>query len=562
MKKIICLIILIGCGLTANAQPKSKPNKCVFTLKTFDAVGTMIASSYGFFCGKNGEAVSNMSAFEGAAKATVIDGEGKERTVNCILGANRTYDIVKFKVDDKGLKSYLPVTNEPPSEGQKVWIIPYSFKKQPQMIPAKITNGEAIQDNRYWYYTLLMEKRPENVLSCPVVTEDGNVIGLFQPSSQNKDDVGFAVSAAFANDLKTTGLSINDAALKSTSIKKALPDNKDQAVLALYIAGSTLDSTRTATYTEMVEDFIAKFPTASDGYISRAQLAIVRRDYASADKDMKTALDVADKKEEVHYNLAKMIIQKELTDPSATFPSWTLDRAADEAAAAYACSPAAIYRDIQASVRTQQKRHHDAYTIYRQMMDSGEATAETFLNASRCKEILGDTVAAIALLDSAILTFSQPYLKVAAPYFIARAMLLTKAGRYRQAFNDFNEYERLMPTEVNDYFYYIRSQACIGGKMYQPALNDLATAISKSPSNPLYYAEKASLEIQVNLLDDAVQTASQCIAVDPENSDGYLFLGLALCLQGKKSEGRKNLEKAKSLGDTQAETLIRKYGTD
>jgi hypothetical protein len=45
----------------------------------------------------------------------------------------------------------------------------------------------------------------------------------------------------------------------------------------------------------------------------------------------------------------------------------------------------------------------------------------------------------------------------------------------------------------------------------------------------------------------------------PNYSDGYLFLGLAQCLKGNKDEGLKNLQKAKELGDPQADELIEKY---
>ena len=81
-----------------------------------------------------------------------------------------------------------------------------------------------------------------------------------------------------------------------------------------------------------------------------------------------------------------------------------------------------------------------------------------------------------------------------------------------------------------------------------------------SPKNDLYYSEKASLQVRVGLYDEAIETARQCIEVAPEHSDGYLFLGLSQCLKGQKAEGVKNLQKAKDLGDPQADGLIEKYG--
>mgnify|MGYP002523240319 CR=1 FL=1 len=133
------------------------------------------------------------------------------------------------------------------------------------------------------------------------------------------------------------------------------------------------------------------------------------------------------------------------------------------------------------------------------------------------------------------------------------------AGKYREAVSDMNDYEQLMASEMNARFYYIRHQAELEGHLYQQALNDIRRAVEMEPKETVYYAEKASLEIRVGLYDDALATAQACIAVAPDNSDGYLFLGLAQCLKGNKQEGIPNLQKAKELGDPQAEKLIEKY---
>ena len=79
------------------------------------------------------------------------------------------------------------------------------------------------------------------------------------------------------------------------------------------------------------------------------------------------------------------------------------------------------------------------------------------------------------------------------------------------------------------------------------------------PQYDLYYAEKASLQVRVGMFDEAIDTATKGIEVAPDHSDGYLFLGIAQCLKGQKAEGVKNLQKAKELGDPQADGLIEKY---
>ena len=173
--------------------------------------------------------------------------------------------------------------------------------------------------------------------------------------------------------------------------------------------------------------------------------------------------------------------------------------------------------------------------------------------------MLRDTTAMLALMDSTLATFTKPYLKEAAPYLWARAEARRDAGKYRDAVADMNDYETLMAANVNDNFYYVRHQTEIQGRLYQQALNDISRAIQIDPQEILYYAEKASLEIRVGMYDEAIATAQECISLDANNSDGYLFLGLAQCLKGEKVEGIKNLQKAKELGDPQADGLIEKY---
>ena len=50
-----------------------------------------------------------------------------------------------------------------------------------------------------------------------------------------------------------------------------------------------------------------------------------------------------------------------------------------------------------------------------------------------------------------------------------------------------------------------------------------------------------------------------CIETAPDFSDAYLVLGLAQIKTGNKSEGMANLNKAKEMGNLQAQPLIEKY---
>ena len=282
-------------------------------------------------------------------------------------------------------------------------------------------------------------------------------------------------------------------------------------------------------------------------------------DFAAAERDMEQALKFADPKDDAHYNYARMIYNKEIYQSAQPYAGWSLDKALQQIQAASSINPQPTYRKLEGDILFAKQQYNEAFGIYNNLLSTNLRSAELFFAAARCKEMQKDTTAMLALMDSTINMFSRPYLKEAAPYLWARAEARRNAGRYRDAVNDMNDYETLMTATVNDNFYYIRHQAEIQGRLYQQALNDINRAIQMNPNEILYYAEKASLEIRVGLYDQAIVTAKECIALDADNSDGYLFLGLGQCLNGQKEEGIKNLQKAKELGDTQAEGLIEKY---
>lgn len=558
MKRLLISLSVIICYLallpaTAGAQPSwvKKATKSVFTLKTFAADGSLIASSNGFFVGSNGEAISNFTPFKGAARAIVIDAGGKEWPVSGIMGANDMYDVVKFRVEAQKTQP-LVVASAIAPVGSNVWFLPYRDTKNVRQ--GAVRKAEKFM-NAYAYYTVALQISELNV-SCPLLNDNGEVLGLMQQPASAKDSLSYAVSALFADSLKITGLSLNDLSLRQTQIRLELPDNMQEALLMMYMANSAADS---ATYVRMMDEFIRKFPNAYDGYVYRAQFAAGNGHYADAERDMQQALKVADKKEEAHYAYARIIYNKEIFQSDKPFAAWSLDKALEEVRTANSLQPSPTYSQMEANILFAQKKYDEAYTIYQALTKTNLSGAEIWFSAARCKELQKDTTAYLALLDSTMSTFSKPYLKEAAPYLWTRANARMDAGKYREAVVDMNDYEQLMAANVNARFYYIRHQAEIGGHLYQQALNDITRAIQLEPKEVLYQAEKASLQIRVGLYDDAITTARECIATDGQASDGYLFLGLAQCLKGNKKEGLPNLQKAKELGDPQAESLIEKY---
>ena len=539
--------------LPLSAQPNwaKSATKSVFTLKTFSSDGSLIASTNGFFTGTRGEAVSNYAPFKGAARATIIDAAGKEWQVTGILGANDMYDVVKFRVNCPKSQP-LAISQSIAPIGSNTWLLPYHETKNLKNGPVR--KAETIFGD-YAYYTVAMNMT-ENLVSCPLLNDAGEAIGMMQQPASDKDTLSYAVSARYVDSLKITGITFNDPTLKLTQIKKELPTDIQEATLALYLSSSVVDS---STYVSLIEDFIRQFPGAPDGYVYRAQQETAGGDFASAEKDMEQAIKVSDKKEEAHYSYARMIYNKEIYQSDQPFAGWSLDKALSEIQAANSLNSQPTYRQLEAHILYAQQKYDEAYQIYTELTGTNLRSADVFFSAARCKEMLKDTTTMLALMDSTMNTFSKPYLKEAAPYLWARAQARRDAGKYRGAISDMNEYEELMAANINDNFYYIRHQTEIQGRLFQQALNDIDRAIQINPQETLYYAEKASLQIRVGHYDGALATAQECINLDANNSDGYLFLGLAQCLKGNKAEGIQNLQKAKDLGEPQAEALIEKY---
>ena len=109
----------------------------------------------------------------------------------------------------------------------------------------------------------------------------------------------------------------------------------------------------------------------------------------------------------------------------------------------------------------------------------------------------------MALLDTAVNVQKGA---ASAPYVLARGLQYDNDGDYRKAFLDYLTYDSLMNNNATADFYYTKYKCEMKIRQYQPALNDIAHAIVLTRTEPLYYAEMASLQLRVNKLEDAVKT--------------------------------------------------------
>ena len=334
----------------------------------------------------------------------------------------------------------------------------------------------------------------------------------------------------------------------------ALPDKQDQALLMLMLEAGQTSPSR---YLRYVEDFIHKFPKSVEGYVSKAEFYLAQSDFGKANATMQTALSMADKKDEAHYNLAKLIYQKEIKQANMPYPQWNLDLALAETNRAYALNPLPLYKHLEAQIVYFKGEYAKAYEQFMALTKTNLRNGELFYEAAQCKQQLKAPFAEIlTLLDSAV-TAQDAHLS--APYVLARGTALHGAQQYKKAMADYNRYDSLMLGRASHDFYYTRALCEVQLRQFQQALNDFAHAIVLNRAEPTYYAELAQLQLRVNQKDDAVATADLGLRIAPNYPDLYLIKGLALVNDNKKNEGLAALNKAKELGDTRADDLIKKY---
>ena len=527
-----------------HAQPAVVKNaaKSVFSLTTFSADGSLLGSGHGVFVGTDGEAVSALKPFDGAARAVVIDAQGNKMNVTRILGLNETYDVIHFRVDGKTTPA--PIASVASAAQQDAWLVGYGLKS-PEIKATRVKSVEKFMD-KYNYYILPMNA-PDNTTGCPFVNMYGQVIGLLQMSTTSFDT--HAVDAAYARSLTSSALSFN----RNIGIPVALPADENQARLFLIMAGQSGDSLK---YVSAADDFIRQFPALNDGYNARAFIEAAAGEYDRADETMKTAIRKAAPRDEAHYNYAKLQYDNALYGRH-----WTLDGAYAEASEACRISPEPLYRHLQAQIHYARNEYQQALDILQQLSaDKKFSTPELLHEQALCRDKLNaPATEVIALLDSAINTTDTLRLNEAAPYFFTRAQIYDREGQYREAVFDYTRYEYLMQGRLGAPFYHLRGQAAMKGRLYQQGLGDLAHALLLEPGEPTYYAEMANAQLRVNKPEEAIETARRCVNLAPEYAEGYLLLGLAQVQAKQKAEGLANLRKAKELGNEQAESLIEKY---
>lgn len=540
---IIMTLVLCASSLMAQPGPVQKVSKSVFTLTTFNKDGGIIASTQGVFIDNKGTAISTFKPFVGATKASIVDASGKSMNVDAILGADELYDVAKFRII--GATTAAPIASKASVAGEKVWLVPYSIKKSPFQ-QEDISSVENFMTT-YNYY-IFSSSVPENAVGCPFVNKNGQVIGLMHTNGQTT-----AIDANYAKQLKVTGLSTLDAALRETGIRTALPDTEQDAITMMTLKKGQIP---VDVYNEYTQEFINKFPTSAFGYKEKALYLVDQEKYDEAAKLMEEGIKKSTAKDEAHSNYADLIYQKIAYKGDSTYTAWTLDKAIDEAQKAYAAKPQPVYKHQEAQINFLKGNYQKACDMFLDLTKSNLNGGELYFEAAQAKTHLKAPAQEIeVLLDSAISVGART--GMAGNYYLARANFLNEQGQYRRAIQDYNMYDSIArPVDAN--FFYTRYQCETKLRMWQPALLDIARACYLAPKQPTFFAEWASLDLRVKRYDEGISAATHCTELAPEYADGYLLLGLLQKEKGLKDEAIKNLKKAQELGDTRAAEYLSK----
>lgn len=567
MMTAICLPFVLW-GQAKAPKWMEKQKKAVLTVTTYkDNQRKHVGNA--FFVSEKGVALSAYSLFKEADSATVTDINGKVFPVACVLGADELYDVIRFQVEVPKKVDFLELASEPLAVGAKSYLLPYSEGKKVTKFAEGTVQEVSKLKEPYSYYKVSFPLEAGQANS-PVLTEEGKVFGLAQEDASGKNENSYAVSAGYVDQLRVGSMDVLSSAYKALGIKKAWPEDPEQAQISLFLLSSALD---TRSYLKSLDDFIRTFPDLPDGYMSRATCyAYHRAELSSETEGQELWLDraLADMDEaEKHYadksdywfNRAKLIYGVASVDSTLGNPAWTLNGALADIDRAIAIKDLPLFHQLRAEIYFNEGQYDKSYVDYMAVNQSESASSQTWYFAAKSlMNVPGVQISdMIQLLDSAVAKCGNPPSVEAANYVLERVDLRLKLGQYQEAVADYDLYYSIMDGKVNSSFYYYREQAKFRVEDFDGALADIQAAIGMDSSDPNYYAEEASIWMRKSDYDKALASVEKALGLAPDFASCYRLKGLCLVRQKRMDEACAAFSKAQELGDPLAARLIKSH---
>ncbi len=544
----------------SQAQKPNDAQQAVVRVVTFNEKGDTLHTTYGYFASPTAEVVAPYAAFRGATRAVVTDTKGRQADVLRIVAASDNYDMVRVTTAMPTKK--LPFLTRSTAVGTvgTAWQQTFfSTEKQAQPLATNVLSADA--NNVFPYYTLSAPNK-EQYVGCPIV-DNGQVVAIAQRNLLDKAQGICAISAAVADSFRVNAAAALNSDFNAIRIPKQLPTSENDAYSYFFMMLRTQrDSLQVL---PLIQDFTTAYPKHGAAMLDLASYYARQRQYAEADAWLQRRFTLGgDGLDAVYDTQAQLIYEKALSD-STSYPTWNLEAALKAAEKSYAlqAKPAALLQ--QGVILYSMKRDEQALEKFKTYNATAAASPQSHYFAAQVlmRMKVADSLI-VAELDKALEIAEKPYKSgdVAAVLEL-RAYYNEKLGNMRAAVLDYNDYEQIVGSQrLSAQFFAIRAALAEKARIYQVALDDYSTAISRASTKEEredYRINRALLCLRVQLWDDAIATAQQTIAENPQAADAYKIIGVAYGEQKNRARALEYLTKAQQLGDENATTLLQKY---
>lgn len=544
----------------SQAQKPNDAQQAVVRVVTFNEKGDTLHTTYGYFASPTAEVVAPYAAFRGATRAVVTDTKGRQADVLRIVAASDNYDMVRVTTAMPTKKlPFLTRSTAVGAAGTAWQQTFFSTEKQAQPLATNVLSADA--NNVFPYYTLSAPNE-EQYVGCPIV-DNGQVVAIAQRNLLDKAQGICAISAAVADSFRVNAAAALNSDFNAIRIPKQLPTSENDAYSYFFMMLRTQrDSLQVL---PLIQDFTTAYPKNGAAMLDLASYYARQRQYAEADAWLQRRFTLGgDGLDAVYDTQAQLIYEKALAD-STNYPTWNLEAALKAAEKSYAlqAKPAALLQ--QGVILYSMKRDEQALEKFKAYNASPAASPQSHYFAAQVlmRMKVADSLI-VAELDKALEIAEKPYKggDVAAVLEL-RAYYNEKLGNMRAAVLDYNDYEQIVGSQrLSAQFFAIRAALAEKARIYQVALDDYSTAISRASTKEEredYRINRALLCLRVQLWDDAIATAQQTIAENPQAADAYKIIGVAYGEQKNRARALEYLTKAQQLGDENATTLLQKY---
>lgn len=545
----------------SHAQQPNDAQQAVVRVVTFNEKGDTLHTTYGYFASPTAEVVAPYAAFRGATRAVVTDVKGRQADVLRIVAASDNYDMVRVTTAMPTKKlPFLMRSNVVGTVGTTWQQTFFSNEKQAQLLNTTILAVDA--NNTLPYYTLNAPNEVQYV-GCPIV-DNGQVVAIAQRNILDKAQGICAISAAVADSFKVNAASALNSDFNAIRIPKQLPTTSENDAYSYFFM--MLRTQRDSLQVQpLIKDFTTTYPKNGAAMLDIASYYARQRKYAEADAWLQRRLTLGGEGLDVVYDTQSQLIYEKALADSADYPSWNFDAALKASEKSYAVQPKPAAMLQQGVILYSMKRDAEALEKFKTYNATAAASPQSHYFAAQVLiRMQAQDSVIVAELDSALARAEKPYKggDVAAVLEL-RAYYYDKLGNTRAAVLDYNDYEQIVGSQrLSAQFFAIRAALAEKARIYQVALDDYSTAISRASSREEredFRINRALLCLRIQLWEDAISTAQQVIAENPHVADAYKIIGVAYGEQKNRARALEYLTKAQQMGDQNATTLLQKY---